>query len=378
MKVLSHWLLVSVLFFALGDGYAAETIPVAVALRFGPEVNSSVESLYQGVEFATSTFNRSQDAIHIELKKYSYRSDSKSIEDAAKKIKKDGVKFVIGGEMSDEAFTLLDQFKNSNILFITPTASNPRIGEGMPLAFRMNFSDDQVALKLARYLSELKGEGAIGVLHNTANSYSDYLTVEFLKQLKKAKPEMPEVVEFNYASTHPEFQPAVKQFKEKKVAWVVAFVVVNELESFYAQAAKLNFYPKYLGTDGWGSNELVYQKLVQEEPIKKFDGVQVIYWQKENKSPANLKFLEQFRREYNHSPDSSNAIAYDSGTVLYQALSMSKDQHTPDQVSKTLSSHTFNDLLTSPALKFNAHHSPEKELFLYQISGAGIQFIGSR
>ncbi len=358
--------------------YSAETITVGVALRFGPEVNSSVEALYQGIEFATSSFNRSQGALHVELKKYSYTADSKSIEAAAKKIKKDGIRYVIGGEMSDEAFTLLEQFKNSNILFMTPTASNPRITDGQPLAFRMNFSDDQVALRLAHYVSEIKDLGAIGVLHNTANSYSDYLTLEFLKQLGKEKNVMPETVEFSYATEHPDFQTAVKKFKDRKVSWVISFVMVSELEAFYAQAAKESFFPKYLGTDGWGSNELAFEKLVQAQKIKKFDGVHAIYWQKESKTQANLKFLEQFGREYNHAPDSSSAIAYDTGSVLYQALTLSKNRSDPKEVAQILSTHAFTELLTSPNLKFDAHHAPIKELFLYEVNSKGLKFIGAK
>ena len=368
-------LLVLLSFLSL-PAFSYETVKVGVSLRFNPEVASSVDSLYRGIEFAKDRFNLASPDLKIELVKYSHKNDLKTVEEAADQIIKDQVHFVIGGEMSDEALTLGDKFQNKKIILVTPTGSNPRITENRPLVFRACFSDNQAALKLAQFVNTLKDRQSIGVLHNTGNAYADYLTIEFLKELEKiAQAPMPKITEFNYAGEHPNFSSAVTQFKKNGVTLVVAFTVISEIRAFVPLAEKSKFFPKYLGSDGWGSAENVYKNLVENDSVKGFDGMITSYWQQESTLPSVVQFIADFKTQYHTAPDSTHAIAYDSAMMLFKSIAQAKNHTDAGEVAGALKAAHFTDLTTTRELKFNGSNSPDKSLYLYRVNKDGVKFL---
>jgi len=360
------------LFLLMGSQFALASKPVrvGVALRASPELNSFALDLNRGIEFAKERFESLNPGSSFELIRYP--------DQAAKHVLEDGVKFVIGGEMSDEAFALADQFHDKKVLLLTPTASNPLLTSGNPFVFRFCYSDDQVARQMAEYAASLPSVQSVGVLHNTVNSYSDYLTTRFLERYEElqAKKKGPEVTVFRFASESPDFRNAVQKFKTAGVDLVVAFTLQESLRAFSKLASGAKFHPNYLGTDGWGTDQSVVQ-LLSNQGIREFKGVRNSYWHPESQNPSTQRFRKAFLKKYGAEPNAWNAVAYDSAYVLFSAIEKTKGKPEPESVAAILKSEIFQDSVTSKSIRFNSKNGVIRPLYLYQISPSGARFLKS-
>lgn len=349
----------------------AETVKVGVALRFAPEKNSFAADLYEGIELAAQEFNaRESEATRIELVKYPHKDGHESVASAGRKVIGDKVQYVLGAEMSDDAFALAETFEGKNVLLMTATATNPLLTAGHPFVFRTCMSDDQVATLLAKYVANLKKIKSIGVLHNTSNAYSDYITNAFLDELEKSKSGKSgaEVTEFRYASEHPQFDSAVNQFKAKQVDLVVAFTLQESIKSFQILAQKAGFAPEYLGSDGWGPTDSLLK-------IPGFRGIRNDYWNETSGAGSVVRFKRAFQKAHERAPNSSNAAAYDSALVLFDAIARAKKKTDLNEVAGILRNSSFQNAVTANPIRFSRNNSPKKPLYLYEIKDGKSQFL---
>ena len=361
------------------SAHAVDEVSVGVVFRFGPELHSPTAQLYRGIEFAKQQFEKKNKFIKINLIKYSHGTDAASIEKAGKQIVQDHVKYVIGGEMSEEAMILGDRFQGQDMIFISPSASNPRVTENRPQVFRACFSDLQVATHLARYVLSRKDVHSVGVLHNISNPYTDYLTTEFMKAYDRFKDNQNDVKfnDFRYAGENPKFAGAVEKFKNEKVDLVLAFTLQPDLDSFHELAAKANFYPIYLGSDGWDTNETLYKKFVEGQPNKSFRAIRNTYWNEQSKNPGLKTFLTEYTKEYGKKPDEWIAITYDTAMILFDSIAKAKNKNEVKEVTEILKTTHFKNLATAETFEFDANHSPTKPLYLYEVSKEGVKLLKS-
>jgi branched-chain amino acid transport system substrate-binding protein len=359
------------------NAFAVEQVDVGVVFRFGPEVNSPTAQLYRGIEFAKEEFEKKNKFVKINLTKYSHTTDASSIEKAGKQIVQDKIKYVIGGEMSEEAMILGDQFKGQNMIFISPSASNPRVTENRPNVFRACFSDLQVATELAKYLLSRTDVKSVGVLHNISNPYTDYLTTEFIKAYDRLKDNQNTVKfsDFRYAGENPKFAGAVEKFKSEKVDVVLAFTLQTDLNAFFALASKANFYPVYLGSDGWDTNEALYKNFITDQSNKNFQAVRNTYWHEESKNPGLKAFITNYTKKYGKKPDEWIAITYDAANLLFDSILKAKNKSDVAEVTQILKTTHFKNLATAETFDFDANNSPNKPLYLYEVNKDGIKFL---
>lgn len=346
----------------------AETVKVGVALRFAPEKNSFAGSLYEGIELAAKEFNEKSDT-KVELIKYAHKEGHDSLSAASRKILNDKTRFVLGAEMSDDAFVLAEDFQGKDTLLMTATASNPLLTAGRPNVFRTCFTDDQVADLFAKYVASLKGAKVIGVLHNTANAYSDYVTSLFLETLEKLKPGKFEIHEFRYATEDPKFDSAVAQFKKAGATTVVAFTLLEALKNFETLAQKAGYDPQFVGSDGWGPTENLMKA------IPGFDGIRNEYWNESSKSAAVTKFKAAFQKSYGRAPNGWNAAAYDSAQILFESIAKAKNHSDVNEVGNLIREGNFQNVVTASSIKFSRNNSPKKPLYLYGIKSNKAQFL---
>jgi branched-chain amino acid transport system substrate-binding protein len=350
------------------SSYAADnSVKVGVALRFTPDANSFAGALYQGIEYAAQVFSINHPELNIELVKYSHKNDHASVDDAAKTILEDKVHFVIGGEMSDDAFALAESFHDKKVLFMSPTASNPFLTAGNPFVFRACLPDDQVAIQMADYVSSLKQIKSVGVIHDTSSAYTDYLTNAFLDAYGAKNPKM-KITEFRYAGDQPDFRGALKEFKNASVDFVVAFTLQEHLKAFYQLASHAKFNPQYLGGDGWGTG---LQKWIGND----FRGIRNSYWSSESKDQSVVQFKSGFEKKYGNEPDGWNAAAYDAAMILFEAIAKAKKPIQVSDVAEILHTTPFHKTVTAHELKFNSKNSIQKPLYLYEVRKSGMKLI---
>ncbi len=200
---------------------APKTLTVGVSFRINDAYNNSVRSLLSGIDTAKELFEKDHPNIRIELKQVAHSADLASVNTAAEKFIAEKVTAVIGGEMSEEAIVFGDRLGPKNIVFFTPTSSNPKVTDGKPFVFSACFSDRTVATEMARYMKESLKPTAIGVIHNISSPYSDYLSNRFAETFWRMTVQSPEnrppiLVEKVLRRTL-DFSKQIRKFKEANV-----------------------------------------------------------------------------------------------------------------------------------------------------------------
>ena len=165
-----HWLYGVALTAALAvSGAAQAQVKMGVA---GPITGANAAfgaQLVQGTSQAVEDINKAGGILgqKVDLEQGDDVSDPKQGVSVANKFVGDGVKLVIGHFNSGVTIPASDVYADNGILFITPSATNPKVTDrGLWNAFRTCGRDDQQGLVWAEYARDhLKGK-KIAVVHD--------------------------------------------------------------------------------------------------------------------------------------------------------------------------------------------------------------------
>lgn len=370
------------LVFALSSikGLAAtKALTVGVALRLNDSYNNTVRSLMGGIETAKVEFEKAHPGTTIRLKLFSHDADLASVRSVADKIIKENPGAVIGGEMSEESLVFGDLLGTKQIVFLTPTSSNPKVTENKPFVFRACFSDQTVATQMARYMRDSLKPTAVGIIHNISSPYSNYLSSQFAEAIERMKvqnlTDAPPVIVQKVLRRNLDFSTQINNFKENKVSHVVIFSHDADVIQFVVQAEEQKFFPVYMGSDGWGSNQFVYEKFVRDSKYaSKFIAVRNSYWNESAKTPISMRFRFAYKKLTGRDAEAWAAIAFDTAWVLFSAMLRAKDPNDGNDIKKELKKTKDLQLVTTSRFSFAENNSPEKDLYLYRISQSGIQY----
>lgn len=385
MRKFSNTFTLALALFSSGTGHALasppkKTLHVGVILRLDDKFNNSVSEMMTGLETAKNLFEQ-KNHVKITLHRYAHAEELSTVAIAAEQAIKDKVPAVIGGELSEESFVLRDKLGPKEIVFMTPTSSNPAVTDGFSFSFRACFSDKTVAEKLAQFTEEKLKPKAIGVIHNISSPYSDYLSKQFIEGFNVAKKEhsvsVP-VFEEKILRDTMDFSSQIKNFIDHKVTHVVMLAHQTDLLRFALQAEKMNFFPTYVGSDGWGNNENVRKKLVLESPNgSKFIGFRNSYWKEETPTKMGTEFKNQYRKLYSHDPSAWSAITFDAAIILFTAMKNAKDPTSGPSIREEMLKIKNIPLVTTQTFQFGPDNSPKKDLYIYRIDQSGIKFEGT-
>lgn len=364
--------------FVYGQVFSKEReYKVAVTLRFDDPYNSTVGRIYRGIEFAKEYFEKNNHDIKITLIKYSHGPDLKSVIDVSNQIVSSGSIAVIGGELSEEALMMADIFNQNKIVFITPTSSNPRVTADKPFVFRTCFSDDQVANDLAKFVASDLKVSAVGVLHNVSSPYSDYLSSEFLKKFQSYSENSNNTVnDYKFIKGTSNFESQVIDMKAKKIQLVSMLSHQDDLLRFAMQASRYDFHPIFIGSDGWGPTEAVYEKLVHgPQGIEQFHAYRNVYWNMGSKKGLSNDFRAKFEKKYNDKPDEWNAVGFDTGLLIFKGLERMSGKSPSDSLRQELKKFKNLPLVTNDEFTFDKNNSPSTGVVIYEVSKNGINFV---
>ncbi len=172
---------------SLRDEYKSKSI-LGVLLpltdfRTGVE-NTAAEEILEGIKYATAEYNKR----HIEKVGLIIRDtehDSLKIRRIADELSTiPALKCVIGPIFSDEVRTTLDDFRNSGIPVISPTATDNDLVALSDYFFQANPSFYMRAKVMAQYVYYVTGKRKISVL-NAVQGYSPLLASIFIEEFKK-------------------------------------------------------------------------------------------------------------------------------------------------------------------------------------------------
>lgn len=353
---------------------SSKYIKIAVVFSEIDQPEYTTQRIIDGIYTAKLLFEKQHDNYHIDLIHYRFhKHDLSSVANVANQICEDKIPIVIGGEMSGDALILGQVLSSCHVILVTPTATNPKVNENMPYVFRISASDEDVAHKMANFIFNKFPESIIGVMDDVSLPYSDFLSSMFIKYFssKSIKPLIVQkVLRENIDYSH-----EIDEFIKNKVQVVIMLTYDTDFKRFLYQAAEKHYFPVYIGSDGWGSNEAIIN-MIHNYPVyhNKFVGYRNNYWVENQLSDLKIQFKNVYQANFHTKPNEFNAIGFDSGWVVLNAIQKHPSNINPDLMKCDLENLHLK-LLTTNNFLFKKDHFPDKNLYVYKLTVNGAQYI---
>lgn len=309
-----------------GGGGAANTIKVGVVAELTGDIPAVGASCKNAAEMAVQEVN---DAGGLEVGGKKYKVElfiednagkaDQSASSAQKLITQQNVVAIIGPNASRYAIPASEIAESSKVVLISPWSTNPKTtlnaqtNEPKKYVFRAAFIDPFQGRVVAKFaLDNLKATKA-AVLYDVASDYNKGIA-EFFKQTYEENGGT--VVAFEtYTTNDKDFSAQLTKIKEANPEVIFLPNYYSEVPLQIQQAHRLGITVPFLGSDSWGSAELI--KLCGSDCEGYFFST---HYAADAATPVATKFIEGYKAKYGSTPDDVAALTYDSFGLLWQAL----------------------------------------------------------
>jgi branched-chain amino acid transport system substrate-binding protein len=287
---------------------------------------------------------------------------------AQKLISQNNVLAIIGPNASGNAIPAARICEDAKVIMISPWSTNPKTTEGKQFVFRACFIDDfqgQVMAKFAR--DHLKAQTA-AVLYDVASEYNKGIAEFFKKFFEEAGGK---VVAFeSYTKDDKDFSSQLTIIKGAKPNVLFLPNYYNEVPLQAQQARRLGLTIPIIGSDSWGSEELL--RLGAQDLEGSYFST---HYAPDIATETAQKFIREYEIKYGKKPDDVAALTYDAGRLLCAALIQAKTAER-QSVREALSSiKEFNGV--TGKMKFSGTGDPVKSAVILQIKDGKFKFYST-
>jgi len=237
-----------------------------------------------------------------------------------KLISEAGVVAIVGPNASRYAIPAAEVAEASRTVLITPWSTNPkttldaRSGAPKRYVFRSCFIDPFQGRVLASFAFDTLKVKTAAVLYDIASEYNKGIAEIFAAAFAEKGGKVVAVETY----TNPDRDFSAQLTKIKQVQPEIVFLpnYYSEVPLQIEQARRLGITAPFLGSDSWGSSDLV-----------KLGGAQVegccfsTHYAPDRASPVARKFIAAYTAAYGSAPDDVAALTYDAFGLLFQSLS---------------------------------------------------------
>jgi len=232
---------------------------------------------------------------------------------AQKLITQNNVLAIIGPNASGNAIPAAQICEDAKVIMVSPWSTNPKTTEGKQYVFRACFIDDfqgQVMAKFAR--DNLKAQTA-AVLYDVASEYNKGIAEFFRKFFEE---EGGKVVAFeSYTKGDMDFSAQLTKIKGANPEVLFLPNYYNEVPLQVQQARRLGLTCAIIGSDSWGSEELL--RLGGESLEGCFFST---HYAPDIATEKAQKYIQEYEARYGKKPDDVAALTYDAGSLLLTAI----------------------------------------------------------
>ncbi|HQL38784.1 MAG TPA: ABC transporter substrate-binding protein [Anaerolineaceae bacterium] len=318
-------MVISMLLAACGGG-GSQTIKVGVVAELTGDIPAVGASCKNAAELAVKEIN---DAGGLEVAGKKYQVElfiednagkaDQSASAAQKLITQQNVVAIVGPNASRYAIPASEIAESSKVMLISPWSTNTKTtldaqtGASKRYVFRACFIDDfqgQVVAKFA--LNNLKVTKA-AVLYDVASDYNKGIA-EVFKATFEANGGT--VVAFEtYTTGDKDFSAQLTKIKDAGPEVIFTPNYYSEVPLQVQQAHRLGIDVPFLGSDSWGSAEIL--TLCGTECEGYYFST---HYAPDAATPVATKFIENYKTTYGATPDDVAALTYDSFGLLWMAL----------------------------------------------------------
>jgi branched-chain amino acid transport system substrate-binding protein len=350
----------------------SKTIKIGVNLELSGTVASYGQSLNDGFELGVKEINKKGiDGKKIELVKVDNKSDAAEATNAAiKLISQDKVSAIVGPATSTDTIAEVQVATDNKVPVITPSGTSPDItvknGKVNDFIFRTCFIDPFQGTVAANFADkDLKLKNA-AILIDSSSDYSKGLSASFKDTFKKNGGKV--VSEGAYVAKDTDFHATLTRIKAANPEFIYLPGYYEEAGLIVKQAREVGLNVPIIGGDGWDSPKLV--ELAGAQALN--NTYSTNHYSSQDKDPKVQDFVKAFKAEKGKSPDTFNALGYDTAYVLADAIKRAGSAD-PQKIQKALTE-TKDLTLVTGNLTLDKNHNPIKSAVILEYKDGQSQF----
>ncbi len=234
---------------------------------------------------------------------------------ALKLITQDGVLGIIGPQASKQAIPAGQVCNDNKTPMFSPWSTNPQTTENRPYVFRACFLDPFQGPVLANFAKEEFGAKKAAVLYDVGSDYPKGLA-EFFKQAFENINGPGSVVAFETFSTKDvDFSAQLTNIVRSGADVIFTPQYYNEVPLIVKQAKELGWTKPILGSDSWGSAELM--NLCGDACKGYFFST---HYAAAGAKGATKEFIDKYNAKYGYVPDEVAALTWDAINLMCMAI----------------------------------------------------------
>jgi len=227
----------------------------------------------------------------------------------------EGVFVIIGHMISSTMMSAWPQFKDSGVIFLSPTVSTPELSGIDDNFFRLIPTNSVFSATLADYVMSESAIKKVAIFYDTDNvAFTDTFRQGFEKKYLSVGGEI--LLDYPFSSSsEPDFRPVLIELKEQKPDGI--FIIASAVDTaLIAQQARLEGLDVQLLTSNWALTE----DLIENGGSAVEGILTVVAHDETNQSPEYLDFSNRFQMRFGHKPSFGAEYGYEAVLVLANAL----------------------------------------------------------
>ncbi|MFH2058716.1 MAG: ABC transporter substrate-binding protein [Pseudomonadota bacterium] len=232
-----------------------------------------------------------------------------------KMISQDDVLAIVGPQSSKQAIPAGEVANKYKTVMISPWSTNPDTTANRPYVFRGCFLDPFQGPVLANFITEEFGFTKAAVLYDVSSDYPKGLA-EVFKEAWEKKHGPGSVVEFlSFTTKDTDFSSQLTDIIKSDAQVLFTPQYYNEVPLIVNQAKDLGWKGPVVGSDSWGSAELV--QLCGEACYGQFFSS---HYAASGAIGATKEFIDRYNAKYGYIPDDVGALTWDALKLVQQAI----------------------------------------------------------
>ena len=309
-------------FFCAFTGWSAKTVKIGFNIPLTGDIPKVGESSKFAAEIMKDEINKAgglkigAEAYQVDFLYVDNESKAESATAAALRlIIQDQVLATIGPQSSKQAIPAGEVNNSYKTPMISPWSTNPKTTKDRPYVFRACFLDPFQGPVAANFASEEFGAKKAAVLYDIASDYPKGLA-EFFKEAFEKKNGPGSVVAFETFTTKDrDFSAQLTKITKSGADVLFVPQYYDEVPLIVKQAHDLGWKKPILGSDSWGSAELM--KLCGDDCKGLYFST---HYAAAGAKGATKEFIDKYNAKYGYVPDDVAALTWDAIRLLFQAM----------------------------------------------------------
>jgi branched-chain amino acid transport system substrate-binding protein len=312
--------------YGSGLSLAAETIKIGFNIPMTGDIPKVGEGSKYAGEMMKERINKA-GGLKVGKKSYLlefvYQDNEAKAESATaaalKLISQDKVLAIIGPQSSKQAIPAGEICDANKTVMISPWSTNPKTTLNRPWVFRACFLDPFQGPVLANFATkELKAKKA-AVLYDIASDYPKGLAEFFKAAFEKIHGKGSVVAFETFTTKDRDFSAQLTKIVASKADVLFTPQYYDEVPLIAKQAHELGWKKPILGSDSWGSAELM--KLCGKDCIGSYFST---HYAAAGAKGATKEFIDSYKTKYKYEPDDVAALTWDAARMLLLAIQNTK------------------------------------------------------